>query len=216
MAAPGLPVPHVANKPSPVEHGPWRFLIIDMVRGDAPRRAPRAMSTHTRRNTHTHRAPARPRLPRPPATRARAHAQPTEANLEAYIREMKAANVTDLVRATEHPTYSRARVEAAGVAVHNLPFPDGEPPPAGVIKAWLALCGAVFAKGNPARRTIAVHCVAGLGRAPVLVAIALIEAGVEPLDAVATIRAKRRGAINAKQLSYVEDYKKRRGACEIV
>ncbi|KAI7691004.1 Protein tyrosine phosphatase type IVA 3 [Sarcoptes scabiei] len=54
---------------------------------------------------------------------------------------------------------------------------------------------------------IAVHCVAGLGRAPVLVAIALIEAGLKYEDAVEMIRAARRGAINAKQLDYLSEYK---------
>lgn len=53
------------------------------------------------------------------------------------------------------------------------------------------------------RPTIAVHCVAGLGRAPVIVAIALIELGMEPLDAVAYIRTKRRGAFNKPQISYL-------------
>ena len=36
--------------------------------------------------------------------------------------------------------------------------------------------------------TVAVHCVAGLGRAPVLVAIALIELGMRYEDAVELIR----------------------------
>lgn len=56
-------------------------------------------------------------------------------------------------------------------------------------------------------KSIAVHCVAGLGRAPVLVAIALIEAGMKYEDAVEMIRTQRRGALNQKQLKFLETYK---------
>lgn len=55
---------------------------------------------------------------------------------------------------------------------------------------------------------IAVHCVAGLGRAPVLVAIALIESGMGKLDAIEYIRQKRRGAFNLRQIQYLDSYKK--------
>jgi protein tyrosine phosphatase type 4A len=108
-------------------------------------------------------------------------------------------------------SYSAERIIKSGVNVHDMPFPDGDPPPDSVIASWLDLCKRTFAKGNPDKKTVAVHCVAGLGRAPVLVAIALIEDGLEPLDAVGRIRAKRRGAINAKQLYYLEHQYKRRG-----
>ncbi|KAL9546655.1 hypothetical protein MBANPS3_006556 [Mucor bainieri] len=57
---------------------------------------------------------------------------------------------------------------------------------------------------------IAAHCVAGLGRAPVLVAIALIEEGMEPLDSIAFIRSLRKGSINNRQLKYLESYKRRK------
>jgi protein tyrosine phosphatase type 4A len=70
--------------------------------------------------------------------------------------------------------------------------------------------GDIDRDANPNKKTIAVHCVAGLGRAPVLVAVALIEAGMEPYEAIKFIRKRRRGAINARQLKYIESYKSRK------
>jgi len=69
---------------------------------------------------------------------------------------------------------------------------------------------AVAPDGKQGQPAIAVHCIAGLGRAPVLVAIALIEyANYDPVSAVSFIRNHRRGAINGKQLVYLESYKRR-------
>jgi len=64
-------------------------------------------------------------------------------------------------------------------------------------------------KGDP-ETCVGVHCVTGLGRAPVLVATALIELGMKYEDAVDLIRKKRRGAINAKQLEFLSKYKRRK------
>ena len=43
---------------------------------------------------------------------------------------------------------------------------------------------------------IGVHCVAGLGRAPLMVALALVHRGCERINAINLIREKRPGAIN--------------------
>jgi protein tyrosine phosphatase type 4A len=133
---------------------------------------------------------------------------------------MQRYNVKHLVRACD-VTYSRERVAAVGVTVHDMQFADGDPPPPAIIDRWLDLCKTTFqGKGAAEKAAISVHCVAGLGRAPVMVAIALIEAGVEPLDAVDRIRKARRGAINARQLQYLETSYKRKGklkgSCAIV
>jgi len=111
----------------------------------------------------------------------------------------------------------------------ELPFPDGDPPPSEVVNDWLDLVETTFsepaasskslsaAEANKEKRTIAVHCVAGLGRAPVLVSIALIERGMEPYDAIEFVRNKRRGAINARQLAYLEGYRRRKsGGCSCI
>lgn len=55
-----------------------------------------------------------------------------------------------------------------------------------VIDKFLTLAKEIF-KHYP-NQCIAVHCVAGLGRAPVLVAIALMEAGMSYEEAVDLIR----------------------------
>jgi hypothetical protein len=54
-------------------------------------------------------------------------------------------------------------------------------------------------------------------RAPVLVAVALVESGMPPLDAIDFVRTRRRGAVNTKQLRWVEAYRPRaqRGSCVV-
>lgn len=142
---------------------------------------------------------------------------PTNANLEAYVKSFATHNVTVLVRACESH-YDTDLVLAQGVVVHDVCFSDGSAPPEDKVTQWIDICARTFAKNNPHRNTIAVHCVAGLGRAPVLVAIALIESGLEPLEAILVIRAVRRGAINARQLAWLElSYKRRKkSVCAIM
>ncbi|WP_411027318.1 protein-tyrosine phosphatase family protein, partial [Salmonella sp. s54925] len=81
-----------------------------------------------------------------------------------------------------------------GISVLDWPFDDGAAPPQEIVEEWLNLIKIRFQ--DKTGSCIAVHCVAGLGRAPVLVAIALIEAGMKYEDAVDFIRRHRRGAIN--------------------
>jgi len=132
---------------------------------------------------------------------------PNNDNLNAYIKEMRQFGVTDLVRTCE-ATYSDEILEQSGIRTHELLFPDGEPPPDHVIKEWMSLVNDTQKRGNE-KSAVAVHCVAGLGRAPVLVAVALIEKGMDALDAIMFIRERRKGAINARQLKFLETYRPR-------
>lgn len=132
---------------------------------------------------------------------------PTDGNLSKYVTFLKKKNVTHVVRACE-ATYSIAPLTDAGIQVTDVTFKDGDPPPLDVVDKWLRLVDAEFKDKKEA--VIAVHCVAGLGRAPVLVAIAIIESGMDPYETINFIRKRRRGAINAKQLKYLEDYKRKK------
>eukprot|EP01006_Ploeotia_vitrea_P053562 TRINITY_DN67799_c8_g7_i1.p1 TRINITY_DN67799_c8_g7~~TRINITY_DN67799_c8_g7_i1.p1 ORF type:complete len:194 (+),score=2.74 TRINITY_DN67799_c8_g7_i1:40-621(+) len=153
---------------------------------------------------------------------------PADTQLPAYVAELRRHNCKHLVRACE-ATYQPSPLVEAGMTLHDLQFPDGEPPPKRVIEEWLKLIDQEFpevakqkkakgakngddANGNDIpipTKAIAVHCQAGLGRAPALVAIALIErAGLMPLDAISFIRERRKGALNSKQMAYLTGYKK--------
>lgn len=140
---------------------------------------------------------------------------PTDGNLDAYIVEFQRHNVRTIARACE-PTYSVAPLTRAGIRIVEVPFNDGDPPPDSVVSSFLDVVDEEFADHNSERRTIGIHCVAGLGRAPVLVGVALIERGMDALDAIEFIRRKRRGAINSRQIKFLEAYtprKKKSGPC---
>jgi len=135
---------------------------------------------------------------------------PRKANLHLYIKEMRKHSVTDIVRVCE-PTYEASQLSTAGITVHEMEYKDGTAPPQELIHKFLTLVEKVFFSPNSDKttNTIAVHCVAGLGRAPVMVAIACIEfENKDPVEVVTEIRRHRRGAINEKQLLYLESYKK--------
>lgn len=135
---------------------------------------------------------------------------PSQDDVPRFKEELVSHKITDLVRVCD-PSYDTSSIEAAGISVHDWAFEDGAPPPEDVIEKWRKLTKETFKKGG----VIAVHCVAGLGRAPVLVCISLIEKGMSPEDAIAHVRRQRKGAINARQLKFLQSYKKS-GGCVIM
>jgi len=140
------------------------------------------------------------------------HDLPTNSNLYIYLKEFQKHHVTHLVRVC-NSSYSKDLFEKNSIKVIDLPFDDGSSPPQKVIDAWLSIVDTVFPENSveTPKATIAVHCVAGLGRAPVLVAIAILERdNLSALDVITLIRKYRRGAINLKQMKFIEKYKKKK------
>lgn len=130
---------------------------------------------------------------------------PNNSNVKLYLNEMLDFGVTSLVRTCE-ASYNEAVILEQNILIKDLVFNDGDPPPSNVVSEWLSLIREVIAKDG----AVAVHCVAGLGRAPVLACIALVEYGMQPLDAISYVRERRKGAINRKQLEFLKTYRRRR------
>ncbi|KAF9429018.1 Protein tyrosine phosphatase type IVA 1 [Entomortierella beljakovae] len=136
---------------------------------------------------------------------------PSDATLQAYLPVLEEHHVTDLVRICEGNPYNPSPLSNIGITVHdNMKFTDGTAPGKDVVSSWLDLNDKVFFSTQDSDCCIAVHCVSGIGRAPVLVAISLVESGMDPLDAIAYIRKARRGALNRNQIAFLDGYKKRK------
>ncbi|KAG0350554.1 hypothetical protein BGZ54_003751 [Gamsiella multidivaricata] len=136
---------------------------------------------------------------------------PSDAVLPAYMPVLEENHVTDLVRICEGSPYNIKPLNDVGIRVHDdMKFTDGTAPGKDVVARWLELNDQVFFNSPEKGRCIAVHCVSGIGRAPVLVAISLIEGGMDSLDAIAYIRKVRRGALNRNQVAFLDGYKKRK------
>jgi protein tyrosine phosphatase type 4A len=133
---------------------------------------------------------------------------PAPSTMPTYIQQLQRHKVKHLVRVCDK-TYRTDVLEMAKITPVAFPFDDGGKPPQTVVDQWLQLIDTEIEQRDAEGKvsTIGIHCLAGLGRAPILVALALVEfADFQPLDAVGYIRERRNGAINEVQLKYIVKY----------
>jgi len=146
--------------------------------------------------------------------------QPKDSNIEKYIEDLNRHGASVVVRVCES-SYNADKIKQTGIRVIDAVFPDGQTPSADIREQWFNLLKEQFSRDPDT--CVAIHCVAGLGRAPVMVALALMELGLSYESAVEMIRSKRKGAINLKQLEFLEKYRpknrlksKAKNACSLM
>jgi len=130
---------------------------------------------------------------------------PTDHSVDRIVEDLKSLNCRTVVRVS-HETYNPKAFTQNDIEVTSLFFPDGSMPSKSIIKKWLAK---VSESKEMDEGPIGIHCVAGLGRSPLLVAIALIElTQLSAEQSIGLIRNNRRGAINRKQEEFIKSYEK--------
>ena len=127
---------------------------------------------------------------------------PTNLNINKYLSILLNQNIISVVKACDL-IYDQTKLKKNGITVYDLTFEDGHCPSENIIEQWLNLVNQSIALNQ----IIAVHCMSGLGRSPVLVAIALIENGMSAMNSIELIRTKRKHAFNSKQIDFLLKYK---------
>ncbi|MEA5444608.1 cyclin-dependent kinase inhibitor 3 family protein [Gammaproteobacteria bacterium AB-CW1] len=129
------------------------------------------------------------------------------------VRGWGASHVLTLI---EDHEFERLRVErlpeevrARGMQWHHLPIVDRHPPDHRFEQQWPEIGPELHdILINDGR--ILVHCMGGLGRAGTIATTLLIEAGLNPKEAVSQVREARRGAIETQiQLDWLKRHARR-------
>lgn len=135
---------------------------------------------------------------------------PTSKNISAYTDLFLKMHVSTIIRVCE-PAYDRHFFECKGIQVTDLFYQDGTFLPEELIREWLNHISIIMPINNETeKKCVVVHCTSGLGRAPVLVCLSLIEAGMDALNAISYIRKHRHGCFNQTQIDGILNYKPNR------
>jgi protein tyrosine phosphatase type 4A len=131
---------------------------------------------------------------------------PTRVTAKIVARQLAKLEVRCLVRVCES-LYDASLFESNGIKVIDCSFPAGSDPPTNVVESW----NRVVKRTEPPVK-IAVHCLSGLGRGPLLVGIALINMGIDAQTAIDMIRKDKADALNSTQMTYLRHYKPKRSS----
>jgi protein tyrosine phosphatase type 4A len=126
---------------------------------------------------------------------------PSNKNIGQFISSLKQHNIKHVIRLCK-PIYDYRLIENEQINFYDIEIPDGAIPCEQIIDRWNKII-----ENISSNEPILVHCIAGLGRGPLMVTISLINEKMDSIDAINLIRKLRPGSINSKQLGFLINYK---------
>ena len=126
---------------------------------------------------------------------------PSNENINQFITSIKKNNIKHVIRLCKS-TYDFTLIENEKIKFYDIEIPDGSVPNKEIIIKWNNIIDSINKS-----ESILVHCIAGLGRSPLMVAISLINENMDPYDVVNLIRKKNPKSFNSKQLNFLVNYK---------
>lgn len=122
-----------------------------------------------------------------------------------YILELKSMGVRSALNLTEDD-WPKVWIEESGLEYLHVPVADF-----GVPTKEQALEAVRFIEGNVGKGAVMVHCRAGLGRTGTILGVYLVEAGMDPDEAIDTVRSGRPGSLEVEaQEEFVRSWKRRK------
>ena len=123
--------------------------------------------------------------------------------IDEYITLLQKNSINLVINLTELNSYKPEKIQNANIDYLHFPIQDGNVPTDEQIKKLITF----LERYN----SIAFHCAAGFGRAPLLLAISLIVLyNHKPIDIIERIRNVNPKAFNTIQIQYLYNFKRKK------